>query len=378
MLTVSRLTLTAVGLLIGCGRADPPPKAVAGAVGDSAVVLLDSAQQASAALKIGPVGALPPDTVKLTGTLSFDPARISHVGPRIQGRIRQVRVDVGSPVQRGDTLALLDSPELGTAQATWTKAVVSREIAGRNLERAARLARDGVVSERRRLELEAELREREAELAAAVQALAAIGADPDSSAPGVFPLRAPLGGEVVEQHATVGEVVGPESDLFAVGDLSRLWLLLDLFESDLSRVRVGTPVQVVVDAVPGRIIDGRIGYVGALVDTASRTIKVRVEILNSTRGLKPGMFARASLVLPAGSGRIGVPLTALQSLNGRDVVFVKDGPGRFRPRTVKLGPDRAGGWREILEGLSLGDTVVMQGSFVLKAHSLRATFGDED
>ena len=288
-----------------------------------------------------------------------------------------VRVDIGAPVRSGDTLALLDSPELGTAQATWTKAVVSREIASSNLERAQWLAHDGIVSERRRLELEAELREREAELAAAVQALAAIGAEPDSGAPGVFPLRAPLSGEVVEQHATVGEVVGPESDLFSVGDASRLWLLLDLYESDLSRVRVGTPVRVDVAAVPGRAIDGRIAYVGALVDSTSRTIKVRVEIDNRARMLKPGMFARASLVLPADPRRIGVPVGALQSLKGQEVVFTPMGPGRFRPRPVQRGPDRAGGWVEILDGLTLGDSLVLQGAFVLKAHVLRSTLGED-
>lgn len=371
-------TLPALVLLVACGRSEPPPDAPERAAGDSTLVVLDSAQQVSAALQIGPVGSLPPDTIRLTGTLSFDPVRISHVGPRIQARLRQVLVDVGSRVRSGDTLALLDSPELGTAQATWTKATVSRQIAARNLERAAPLARDGIVSERRRLELEAELREREAELAAAVQALAALGADPDSGAPGMFPLRTPLSGEVVEQHATAGEVVGPESDLFSVGDVSRLWLLLDLFESDLSRVRVGTPVRILVEAVAGREIEGRIGYIGAVVDSTSRTIKVRVEISNDSRVLKPGMFAQALLVLAPDPRRVGVPVAALQSLNGRDVVFRPEGPGHFRPLRVKRGAVRAGGWVEVLEGLAIGDSVVLQGSFVLKAHAQRAQFGDED
>lgn len=378
MRKVPRPAVTALAILIGCARSEPPPETATAVTADSGVVVLDSAQQASAALQVGRVSPLPPDTIRLTGTLSFDPARISHVGPRIQGRIRSVRVDIGSRVRRGDTLALLDSPELGAAQATWTKAAVSREIAVRNLDRADRLARDGIVSERRRLELEAELREREAELAAAIQALAALGAEPDSGAPGVFPLRAPLGGEVVEQHATVGEVVGPESDLFSVGDVSRLWLLLDLYESDLSRAGVGTPVRILVEAVPARPIAGRIGYVGALVDSTSRTIKVRVEIDNPTRALKPGMFARAALVLAADARRVGVPVAALQALGGRDVVFTPEGPTRFRTRPVKRGADRAGGWVEILDGLAIGDTIVLQGSFVLKAHAQRSTFGGED
>ena len=157
------------------------------------MVLLDSAQLATSDVVIGGIGGLPADTIKLTGTLSFDPSRISHVGPRIQGRIRAVRVAIGALVAAGDTLGLLDSPELGAAQATWAKAAASRDVAVRNLERTERLAKDGIVSERRRLETEAELREREADLAAAAQALAAFGAEPDSSAPGVFPCVPPSG-----------------------------------------------------------------------------------------------------------------------------------------------------------------------------------------
>jgi cobalt-zinc-cadmium efflux system membrane fusion protein len=370
------LTMLAAGLQAGCGKDTPVPEVRDDTPG-AALVVLDSAQRVSAGLRLGTVGPLPPDTVYVTGTITFDAARVSHVGPRIQGRIRHVPVDIGAHVESGDTLVVLDSPELGGAQARWVQARVARGVAARNYERAERLFRDGIVSERRRLEVEANLREREAELTAALQALSSLGAEPDSTGSGLFVIRAPLVGEVIEKHATTGEVVGPEASLFVVGELKRVWLLLDLYERDLQRVQVGFPVRVVADAYPTRVFDARVGLISSVVDTVSRTVKLRVVIPNEPHLLKPGMFARAGIALASVAGAIGLPHDAVQTVDGREVVFVPDSGQRFRAVPVRIGAPRAGGWVEVLGGLAAGDTVVVAGTFALKAHMLRATFGEE-
>ena len=375
MRNVTILMLTAGTVLAGCGKNDPAPEAHNDPPAAD-VVELDSAQQAAAGLSLGTVGPLPPDTIYLTGTVTFDAARVSHVGSRIQGRIRRVYVDIGVHVSAGDTLVVLDSPELGAAQARWAQARVAREVAARNFQRTERLYRDGIVSERRRLEVEAELRQREAELAATLQALSALGAEPDTAGSGLFVIRAPLNGEVVEKHATVGEVVGPETGLFIVGELNRVWLLLDLYETDLRRVRVGLRSRVLADAYPDIAFDARVGLVSSVVDTVSRTVKVRLEIPNPRHVLKPGMFARAGVVLDAKPGAAGIPHRAVQTLEGREVVFVPAGGNRFRASPVRIGPPRAGGWVEVIDGLAPGDTIVVGGGFALKAHMLRATFGE--
>jgi len=280
-------------------------------------------------------------------------------------------------VEAGDTLAVLDSPELGAAQATWFAAAVERDVDQLNHERAERLYSDGIVSERRRLEAEAEYRQAEGALAAAERTLAALGAQPDSTAASRFVLRAPLSGVVVDKHATIGEVVGSESHLFTVADLSLLWILLDVYETDLARIVVGAPAIVVTEAYPGRLLDGRIGYIGAVVDTISRTIKVRVELPNPDGILKPGMFVRANLVLADRVEVIGVSTSAVQTLEGNSVVFVPEGGGQFRVTPVVTGRRRAGGWIEVLEGLAFGDSVVTTGSFSLKSDLLKASFGEE-
>lgn len=358
-----------IAILAACGGTKPegesPSPAAAG------IVELDSLQSKSAGITIGEAGALPADTISLTGTVSFDAARVSHVGPRIQGRIRRVPVDIGAHVAAGDTLVVLDSPELGAAQAQWTQARVSRDLAVRNFERTERLQRDGIVSQRRRLEVEAEMREREAGLTAAFQVLSALGAEPDSTGSSLFVIRSPLSGEVIEKHATTGEVVGPESSLFVIGELNRVWLILDLYETDLRRVRPGLDVRVVADAFPARLFSAKAQLISSVVDTISRTVKVRVEIPNPEHLLKPGMFARAGMALDSPRDAVGIPHTAVQSVEGQEVVFVPDGPGRFRARPVILGSPRAGGWVQVLDGLKRGERLVVAGSFALKAHLQR-------
>lgn len=365
--------LAASAALAACGSPESAPHA---GVASSNVVALDSAQRVAAGITLGVVGAMPADTFYLTGTITFDAARVSHVGPRTQGRVRHVPLDVGASVSAGDTLVVLDSPELGAAQAHWAQSRVSREVAFRNFERTERLYRDGIVSERRRLEVDAELRERDAGLTAALQALTALGATPDTSGSGLFVIRSPLSGEVVEKHATVGEVVGPETSLFIIGELNQVWLLLDLYETDLRRVRPGLAVRVIADAYPDRLFTARASVISSVVDTVSRTVKVRVEIPNRDHLLKPGMFARAGLVLDAAPGAIAIPHAAVQSLDGRDVVFVPAGDGRFKVQPVRIGPPRAGGWVQVLEGVARGDTIVAAGSFALKAQMMLGGAGE--
>ena len=376
-MTRSRLWVAIAGVgVIACGG-DAVEEEVHSDESSLEIVVLDSLQLASADLRFAAVQVLPPDTLRLTGSVTFDAARVSHVGPRMQGRIRRVPVEIGSTVREGDTLAILDSPELGAAQAAWFNASVEREVDRRNYERAERLYRDGIVSERRRLEAEGEFRQAEGALSAAERALAALGAEPDSSASSVFVLRAPLTGVVADKHATVGEVVGSDARLFTVADLTRLWILLDVYEADLSRVTAGTQAVITTRAYPGRLFDGRVAYVGAIVDTVSRTIRARIEIPNPDLVLKPGMFARADLVLHDTAQTFGVPQDAVQTLDGNTIVFVPEGSGRFRIAAVVTGPSRAGGWVDILSGVVLGDTVVTAGSFSLKSELLKSSFGEE-
>lgn len=362
---------------VACGSDDEPADGPHGAPSAGAIEL-DSAQLATSDLEVAVVGFLPPDTLDLTGWFTYEPKRVSHVGPRMEGRVRRVAVEIGTRVKAGDTLAILDSPELGAVQATRFQAAVARDVARRNWERIERLFEEGIVSERRRLEGEAELRKSESTLVAAERGLSALGAEPDSLSSGVFVLRSPMTGEIVEKHATAGEVVGPENTLFTVADISVLWSILDAYESDLAQIREGAHVNMGTDAYPGRHFSGQVTYVASILDTISRTVKVRVEIPNLDRALKPGMFARARLVSAEEETPIGVRADAIQTIDGRTMVFIPEGGGRFRLRPVTIGKRRAGGWVEILEGLAPGDSVVTHGSFALKAELQKSSFAEDE
>lgn len=344
--------------------------------GRNGVVALDSAQLATVGLERVVVRPLAPDTLHLTGTVTFEPSRVSHVGPRLQGRIRGVMAEVGTPVAEGDTLAVLDSPDLAGAQTSWFNARVAEEVARQNYERVVKLFREGIVSGRRHLEAEAELRQRTSESASAERALLALDARPDSVGSGLFVLRSPLDGIVVEKHGAIGEVASADAELFVVGDIRRVWLLLDLYESDIGRVTTSEPARITTTAYPGRFFTGTVTYVGAIVDSVTRTVKVRVEIPNPDIALKPGMFVHTDLPVDD-TAALGIPAVAVQTLDGRQVVFTPAGAGRFRAVEVVPGRKRAGGRIEILAGLAAGDTVVGTGSFALKAHMLRASFGEE-
>jgi len=372
------LATLAVAVLAGCGSDEGESGAAAPELPIPDVIELDADEVRLADLEFAAVAALPPDTLHLTGIFTFVPGRVSHVGPRMGGRISSVAVEIGSTVRTGEKLAILDSPELGDAQAEWFTALVARDVGRENYERVERLSRQGIVSERRRLEVQGEARQQESELAAAASSLRALGVEPDSSASSMFALRSPLDGIVVDKHATVGEVVGTDAVLFTVGDPRTLWIELDVYEADLARVGIGAPALVTTNAYPDRTFTGRTTYIAAILDVDSRTVKIRVEIPNPDLTLKPGMFARAALVLSDPDPPIGLPEEAIQTLNGQPVVFVREDGGRFRIRRVEVGRTRAGGWTEIRSGLGVGDSVVARGSFTLKAQLLKESFAEEE
>ncbi len=338
-------------------------------------ITLDSVALGMTELAYAVAGPAPADSLSLTGLVRFDPSHLAHLGPRIRGRVRQAIAETGSLVEAGDTLVVLDSPELGAAQAAWFKAAVVRDVALTNYERVEPLARAGIVSERRQLEAESEWRQREAELAYAERALMALGAEPDSTASSLFVLTSPIAGIVVDKHASLGELIDSDAIAFTVGNLSRVWLLLDLYESDIAKVREGMPVTVTADAYPTLRFPARVAYVAPVVDTVSRTVKVRAEIPNPDWVLKPGMFARAELVIEGTQRPTVVPRLAVHDLEGEEVVFVPQGNGRFGIRHVATGRVLRGGFIEIVDGLIAGDTVVSDGSFALKAELQKGSFG---
>jgi cobalt-zinc-cadmium efflux system membrane fusion protein len=184
-------------------------------------------------------------------------------------------------------------------------------------------------------------------------------------------------GRVIARDAIAGQHILPDRALFTVSDLSTLWAVLDAREPDLPFLAEGRVVRIRTSLYPDRTWDGRILHIGDMVDEKSRTVKVRVETVNSGLLLKPNMFVQGEVVGAAGARTVlMLPADAVQTINGDPVVFVRVAPDRFAVRPVEAGA-RTGGRRVIAKGLDGGENVVVTGAFNLKAELLKSSLAGE-
>lgn len=320
--------------------------------------------------------------LETTGQVGFNEDRLAHVGPRISGRITAVRATLGQRVNRGETLAVLDSTELGQAKAAYQQAQARENLTRETYERERQLAAEKISSEQEALTARAAHLEAVAELRRAQETLRLMGlsvSQMGQAGSSLSPVSSPFAGTVVEKEANLGEMVSPEQKLFTVADLSRVWIWIDVFEKDLRRVHPDDEVSVEVDAYPGETFEGKVSFLAGNVDSTTRTVRARVDVNNTDGRLRPGMFARIRLtdphVAPAGPGVPVVPESALQRQGEEYAVFVPDGERRYQRREVRIGR-KSGDFVEILEGLKPGERVVVKGAFLLASEAAKETMGE--
>jgi len=310
------------------------------------------------------------EAVSLLGELRVDEARYAEVGSPVSARAMRLLAAAGDQVRSGQALAELQSTEVGKARADLAMANSRAELAERVLTRKRGLAEERIVPEREVQEAESQASVAKAEAQSARSALQALGAtDPAGPDPSRFILRTPVSGTVIERTVAVGQMVDPAKALFEIADLSRVWLIVQAFERDAVRVTMGAPARITLPAIPGRTFDGTVKLVGRRVDVESRTVPVRLELPNRDQMLRPGMSATAAIMLSeSGDHIITIPVASLQRLQDRWVVFIPKSDRAFEIRTVGRGRDLAGEV-EILTGLRALETVVVDGSFLLKAEA---------
>jgi cobalt-zinc-cadmium efflux system membrane fusion protein len=232
------------------------------------------------------------------------------------------------------------------------------------------------VSAREVEEAAADLASAEAELRAAESSLDAFGVGTGTEGGAVFTLRSPIDGTVLSRQAHRGEVVDAAHVLFRIADLSQLWLVVHAFERDALRATEGAAVDVTFAALPNRTFRGTVANIGREVDAVSRTVPIRIDLENPDGVLRPGMSATARLPLGSGEGVVGVPAEAVQRCDAGWCVFVPKDPGHFETRPVGRGRE-LGSEIEILSGLSTGETVVVNGAFLLRAEAEKQEGGGD-
>jgi membrane fusion protein, heavy metal efflux system len=315
--------------------------------------------------------------VTALGELKVDEGAYAEVGVPIPGRVVRLIASPGSYVRRGQPLAVLQSVELGQARAQRSAAQARAELARQTVERKRGLAEERIVSRGELQRAEAAAAEAEAELRAAEAAVAALGVGGGGGDLSGFTLLAPISGTVLERAAVQGQTADPSRTLFRIGDLSRLWLVVQAPERDALRVRTGSPAEITLAALPGQKLRGEVAWVGREVDAHSRTVPVRIVLPNAGGNLKPGMFATA-WVTTGGEGErvVAVPTAALQRMDDQWVVFLPQSEGRFEVRPVERGRD-LGNEVAVLSGLKPGERVVVEGAFVLRAEAEKKEGGAE-
>jgi membrane fusion protein, heavy metal efflux system len=314
------------------------------------------------------------DLVMLLGELAVDQRAYAEVGTPVAARVTRLLVNAGDSVAAGQTLAALTSPELARERAEYLSASARLKLAEAVQERKRGLAAEKIVPLREVQEAESAVGEARAALRASRAAIAAFGVDPpandgDAATSSAFVLRSPVGGAVIERNAVVGQMLDPASPAFRVGNLSTLWLTVHAFERDAVRIQQGVTARVSFPALPGQDFEGTVTNVGRHVERESRTVPVRIDVNNRNNLLRPGMSATATLpVGTGGSAILTVPVASVQRVRNEWCVFLPKDVNHFEIRRIGRGRD-LGDEVEVLSGLRTGETVVVDGAFLLKAQA---------
>lgn len=313
------------------------------------------------------------EQITVTATIEANQDRFASIAPRVSGKVAKVLVSLGDKVKQGQVLALIDSIEAGEAQSAYAQASSENALANAGLQRAEKLFADQIIPQKDYLRAHADAEKAKAVLRAATERRQALGIGQDSGKhgePSVFPVTAPFVGTIVDKKAVMGELAQLDKALFAVAELSTVWIETNLFEKDIGKVKVGVPATVTTAAYPDQVFKGKVTYISSVMDKETRTIKARVEVPNPDGKLKIGMFANAAIDTATSSKAFILPVEAVVLIQGQPTAFVQDGEG-FSARAVELG-DKLRGQVVLKAGIRQGEKVVTKGAYALKAKMLKS------
>ena len=296
-------------------------------------------------------------TIRAVGKVSYDETRIARVHTKVEGWIDKVFVDfTGDLVKKGQPLLTLYSPEMLATQREYLLAVRSKEVMKQSTMAGMAHYSDSLLeASRRRLELWDLSESQIEEITRKNEPLKNIT------------VYSPISGYVMARNAFPNQKIMPDTDLYTIVDLSKVWVMADVFEYEAPLVRMGQPATITLPGYTGRTLRGRVSYLQPQVDPVTRTMKVRLELDNPGALLKPEMFADVEFRVES-QQRLTVPVEAVLDSGRVKTVFVDRGEGRLEPRQVETG-ERMGERVEIVKGLTAGERVVTSGNFLVDSES---------
>ncbi|HEB63560.1 MAG TPA: efflux RND transporter periplasmic adaptor subunit [Gammaproteobacteria bacterium] len=292
------------------------------------------------------------------GRVDFNEERLTRLHPKTSGWIEKLRVDeTGKRVNKDTILLGIYSPDLVAAQQEYLVALNNWEAVRNSAEmRVKKTAKTIMESARERLKLfdvpAHQIKELEKSRKIKKQ----------------LHIHSPFEGQVMHIGAREGQYVTPKDELYLIADLSSIWVNVDIFEDELSWLKLGDRAEMRVRAEPGRTYEGKITFIHPVLNPKSRTVQVRLEFDNADLKLKPGMFANVTLYVDPQPGAIVVPSEAIVRSGSREQVFVVREPGKFEPREVTLGVT-AEGMTQLLSGVKAGEEVVTSSQFLIDSES---------
>lgn len=288
-------------------------------------------------------------TVRAVGKVDIDERAIHDVAPRFDGWIDHLYVSAtGDPVRKGQALFTVYSPEVASA---YKELAIAKE-----LEQTTTASDPEARSQAERLS------------AATIERLRNWKMAGGHGDPARVTYNAPVSGIVLEKKAVDGMRFEAGTPLYRIADLSTVWVMADVYEQDIARIKVGQPVRVTIDAFPGKAFDAKVAFVYPTLDTATRTTPIRVALANPGGLLRPGMFAHVDVATGGSQPRLTVPANAVIDDGIRQIVLLDLGDGKFKPREVKLGL-RGTDDVEVLDGLKEGERVVTSANFLIDSES---------
>lgn len=316
----------------------------------------------------------------LSGKIAYGEDRYSKISSPLQGRVVEVRAHLGDRVKAGDVLLVVDSPDIAQAYSEYVKEDSDLQYATRAHELAKDLYENKAMPLKDLKQAENELVKARAEFRRAKERLLSLRIPAEElnkpldrqKITSRFEMKSPLTGIVVERSVTPGQSVSGDSDhvLFTVADLDMLQVVADVYERDLALVKEGQYAKVRVEAYPDTDFPATVAAIGDIVDPVSRTIKLRAWVNNQEHKLKPEMFARLYLQVGDATRILVVPKEAVLDSNGKQFVYVVEGPDRYVKREIKAA-NFAQDQMRVLEGLTPGQRIVIKGAVLIKGQEVK-------
>jgi cobalt-zinc-cadmium efflux system membrane fusion protein len=316
------------------------------------------------------------DTILTAGTVTLDDKRTGHVFSPVTGRVIEIVAKLGQHLKKGDPLATIESPDVGSTISDVHKAEADLIASEHDFKRKKALFEQKAGSAADLETAQDSYRRAQAELERAKQKEVLLRVGSANGVTQTFTLVSPVDGDVLLRNINPGiEVQGQYSggaaqELFTIGQLDQVWVISDLFEMDLPRVKTGTKASVSVVAYPGKTFDGTVDWVGGSLDPVMRTTKVRCTFDNPDKKLRPMMYAQVQISVDQ-KRALAIPRNALLRLGESKIVFVENGESnglvQFQRVPVDVDEGESSPWLEVKSGLAPGQKIVVNGAILLSS-----------